>query len=86
MTVHGCLHLLGYDHITPAEEKEMFSLQNEILADWYDDLAARGVVYQPKPMNPGAFPTAAEREQLDRDMQEDSKTNPGTDAPGADGH
>ena len=33
LTVHGCLHLLGYDHATPAEEREMFALQNEILAD-----------------------------------------------------
>lgn len=31
LVVHGLLHLLGYDHQTPAEEKEMFSLQEEIL-------------------------------------------------------
>lgn len=68
LTVHGCLHVLGYDHVSPAAEKEMFSLQNEILADWYDDLNARGVEYQPKPDNPGAFPTAAEREELDRQL------------------
>ena len=29
--VHGCLHLLGYDHMTPDDEKEMFKLQDEIL-------------------------------------------------------
>ncbi|SMD26680.1 rRNA maturation RNase YbeY [Kibdelosporangium aridum] len=34
LTVHGCLHLLGYDHAEPAEEREMFSLQNRILADF----------------------------------------------------
>lgn len=33
LVVHGCLHLLGYDHHTLNEEKEMFSLQEEILKD-----------------------------------------------------
>lgn len=65
LTVHGVLHLLGYDHATPDDEREMFALQNEILADWYDDLASRGVEYQPKPSGPHAFPSAADREALD---------------------
>jgi probable rRNA maturation factor len=34
LTVHGVLHLLGYDHAEPAEEREMFTLQNRILADF----------------------------------------------------
>ncbi|GGM75383.1 endoribonuclease YbeY [Longimycelium tulufanense] len=34
LTVHGVLHLLGYDHAEPAEEREMFSLQNRVLADY----------------------------------------------------
>jgi probable rRNA maturation factor len=32
LTVHGVLHLFGYDHeISPAEEKRMFNLQEQIL-------------------------------------------------------
>jgi probable rRNA maturation factor len=31
MVVHGVLHLLGYDHVTLAQEKKMFGLQNKIL-------------------------------------------------------
>lgn len=31
LAVHGFLHINGYDHYTPEEEKEMFSLQEEIL-------------------------------------------------------
>ena len=68
LTVHGCLHLLGYDHTTAAEEKQMFGLQNELLADWYEDLDSRGVSYQPKPSGPKAFPDAAERAELDKEV------------------
>lgn len=31
LAVHGFLHLLGYDHGTEQEEKEMFSRQEEVL-------------------------------------------------------
>ena len=34
LTVHGILHLLGYDHAEPEEHKEMFGLQDELLAAW----------------------------------------------------
>lgn len=33
LTVHGLLHLLGYDHQTVEEEKEMFELQDKILEE-----------------------------------------------------
>lgn len=32
LTTHGMLHLLGYDHNTVDEEKEMFAIQEELLA------------------------------------------------------
>ncbi|MGH3935487.1 MAG: rRNA maturation RNase YbeY [Pseudonocardiaceae bacterium] len=34
LTVHGVLHLLGYDHAEPAEEHEMFALQERILDEF----------------------------------------------------
>ncbi|MFT4052195.1 MAG: rRNA maturation RNase YbeY [Microbacterium sp.] len=31
LTTHGTLHLLGFDHAEPAEEREMFGLQRDLI-------------------------------------------------------
>jgi probable rRNA maturation factor len=38
MVTHGCLHLLGYDHINETDAQEMESLEISLLAQLgYDD-------------------------------------------------
>jgi probable rRNA maturation factor len=41
LTVHGILHLLGYDHAEPDDHKEMFDLQAKLLEQWRTDRHTR---------------------------------------------
>ncbi len=43
LCTHGILHLLGYDHGEPEEHREMFGLQDRLLAGWRDARAAGAV-------------------------------------------
>jgi probable rRNA maturation factor len=43
LTVHGILHLLGFDHGEPEEHAEMFGLQARLLAEWQGVLSGAEV-------------------------------------------
>jgi probable rRNA maturation factor len=61
LTVHGVLHLLGYDHADPEEEAEMFGLQNELLRDWRLESTGRAPSAAPTPAEPASdVPASAE--------------------------
>jgi probable rRNA maturation factor len=48
LTVHGILHLLGYDHAEPDEHQEMFGLQTRLLAEWQGQAATPSEGAAPK--------------------------------------
>ena len=41
LTVHGILHLLGYDHAEPEEDGRCSDLQNRLLQSWRSDARRR---------------------------------------------
>ena len=42
LTAHGVLHLLGYDHAEPDDEREMFGITNKILEEALRPIPAAG--------------------------------------------
>ena len=40
LTAHGVLHLLGYDHAEPDDEREMFGITNAILEEAFQPIPA----------------------------------------------
>jgi probable rRNA maturation factor len=52
LTTHGILHLLGYDHGEPDEERQMFELQTKLVTEWADK-HGRGPVRTPLPGTTG---------------------------------
>ena len=52
LCTHGILHLLGYDHGDPDEEREMFELQARLLGEWAES-TGRGPIRAPLPGTAG---------------------------------
>jgi probable rRNA maturation factor len=48
LCTHGILHLLGYDHGEPEEEREMFELQARLVTEWARS-TKRGPIRAPLP-------------------------------------
>lgn len=57
LTIHGILHLLGYDHVTPEQERQMFGLQRQLLLTF---LAVRRIAIEPATLPKGAADALAE--------------------------
>ena len=61
LTIHGILHLLGYDHVTPEQERQMFGLQRQLLLTF---IAVRHGAGAPVELPAGASDALAEYDAL----------------------
>jgi probable rRNA maturation factor len=58
LCAHGILHLLGYDHGEPEEEREMFDLQARLVGEWAK-ATRRGPIRAPLPGTGGEMRDSA---------------------------
>ncbi|KAB8287407.1 16S rRNA maturation RNase YbeY [Bifidobacterium ramosum] len=61
LTIHGILHLLGYDHVGPDQERQMFGLQRQLLLTF---IAVRQSIGDPVVLPPGSADALAEYEAV----------------------
>ena len=66
LQIHGTLHLLGYDHTTPQQERQMFGLQRQLLLTF---LAMRPGLTTDVTLPPGAPDLLA---KYDRDHKDEA--------------
>ncbi|MFI7587136.1 rRNA maturation RNase YbeY [Spongisporangium articulatum] len=57
LTTHGILHLLGFDHAEPEEEREMFALQRKLLLTFLAE-QGRPAIKAPEPTTGSHAPRA----------------------------
>ena len=54
LCTHGILHLLGFDHAEPEEEREMFRLQEDLLTRWEAAVEGGPAAGGQQPVQPAA--------------------------------
>ncbi|MBT1161345.1 MULTISPECIES: rRNA maturation RNase YbeY [Bifidobacterium] len=61
LTIHGILHLLGYDHVGPEQERQMFGLQRQLLLTF---IAVRQTIGDPVVLPAGTPDVLAEYDRV----------------------
>lgn len=61
LTIHGILHLLGYDHVGPEQERQMFGLQRQLLLTF---IAVRRTIGDPVVLPAGTVDVLAEYDRI----------------------
>lgn len=61
LTIHGMLHLLGYDHVGPEQERQMFGLQRQLLLTF---IAVRRTIGDPVVLPAGTPDVLAEYDRI----------------------
>lgn len=64
LTIHGILHLLGYDHVTPEQERQMFGLQRQLLLTFFALRHDANVQATLPPAHPTRWPCTTPRTVL----------------------
>ncbi|KFF31138.1 rRNA maturation RNase YbeY [Bifidobacterium bombi] len=72
LTIHGILHLLGYDHATPQEERQMFGLQRQLLLTYF---ATRQAPIPPAELPAGSHDMLVEWDEVHSGTNTDGRSN-----------